>query len=224
MLQLKNITVRNVLHNLNLTVDTGDFILLIGENGAGKTTLFNTISGDLIPKSGSIIIDGRDVTCIPQHKRAVLVSSVLQDPRSGTVGGMTLRENLHIAYTRGKRRHLKISNSCLREDLYKEKLSLLGMNLENRLDEYVENLSGGQRQALSIILSIIADSKIILLDEITAALDAKSSYSIMEIVDKTIRQGQKTCLMITHDISHTTQFGDKVLLLKKGTLKEANPS
>ncbi|MDR1334559.1 MAG: ATP-binding cassette domain-containing protein [Holosporaceae bacterium] len=213
---MKNITVKNVLVNLNLIVNKNEFVLVVGENGAGKTTLFNTISGIRKPDDGNVYIDGQDVTPMPSHVRATLVSNVFQDPKLGTIGKMTIRENLCMAYLRGKPRKLILDNSRQRDDLYREKLQILNMNLENRLDDYVGELSGGQRQALSIIMSIISDSKLLLLDEVTAALDRKSSENILDIIQKTIRQEKRTCLMITHDAKHLDQLGDRALVLQNG--------
>jgi putative ABC transport system ATP-binding protein len=221
MLEMKNITVRNVLKNLNLTVNKNEFVLIVGENGAGKTTLFNTISGYTKPKSGKIMIDNIEVTSMPQYSRASFISNVFQDPKLGTIGEMTIRENLNMSYMRGKSRKFAMSSSRDRDSLYVEKLKILNMNLENRLNDRVENLSGGQRQALSIIMSIIADSKLLLLDEITAALDHKSSENILGVIDKTIRREKITCIMITHNLKHLGKFGDKIFILQNGNLKSA---
>jgi putative ABC transport system ATP-binding protein len=218
MLKMKNINVRDTLKDLNLTIKKGEFVLVIGENGAGKTTLFNTISGNIRPKSGTILIDGTDVTDMPQCDRAGLVSNVFQDPKIGTISTMTLRENLNMAYLRGKSKTFAISDSSERDDLYKEKLKILNMKLEERLDDYAGDLSGGQRQALSIVMSTISDAKLLLLDEITAALDRKSSENILRIVDEIIRQEKKTCLMITHNADHVERLGNRVLFLKEGKL------
>jgi len=216
MLKMKNINVGNVLTDLNLTVNKNEFVLVIGDNGAGKTTLFNAISGNAKPRSGTIMIDNRDVTNMPPYERAAVVANVFQDPKIGTVGSMTIRENLNLAYMRGKKRTLSICNSEERDKLYREKLRTLDMGLENRLTDLVENLSGGQRQALSIIMSLITDSKILLLDEITAALDVKTSDRIMEIIDENIRRQKKTCLMITHNVKQIDRLGDRVLVLRNG--------
>lgn len=215
---MKDINVRNVLSDLNLTVNRNEFVLVVGDNGAGKTTLFNAISGNLKPKSGSILIDDQDVTNLPQYERATVVANVFQDPKMGTIGSMTIRENLNMAYMRGKKRALSISNSEERDKLYREKLRTLDMGLENRLDNCVENLSGGQRQALSIIMSLVSDSKILLLDEVTAAIDTKTSDRIIEIIDENIRQQKKTCLMITHNAKQIDKLADRVLVLKNGNV------
>ncbi|MDR2781522.1 MAG: ATP-binding cassette domain-containing protein [Holosporaceae bacterium] len=218
MLQLSKLSVGNVLRDLSLTIKKEEFVLIVGDNGSGKTTLFNAISGYIKPTSGSIILDGEDVTDMPQHARAFAIANVFQDPKSGTIGNMTLRENLNIAYMRCSRRSFRLSNSRTRDDLYCEKLNALGMGLENRLDEKVRHLSGGQRQALSLIMSTISNSKLLLLDEVTAALDTKASKNILNIVHEITRREKKTCLMITHDISHAESWRDKLFVLKNGKL------
>lgn len=218
MLTIESICVRNVLINLNLTIQEGEFVLIVGENGAGKTTLFNTISGNIFPSSGRIFISGKDVTTEPQYIRAAYVANVFQDPKIGTIGNMSIRDNLNIAYMRGKNRTLK--PSCLeeRDDFFKNRLRELNIGLENRLDDRAGELSGGQRQALSVIMALISDSKILLLDEITAALDSENSEKILEIIDKNIYKRNKTCLMITHNKDHIGRLGDKVLILQNGRL------
>ncbi|MDR1551494.1 MAG: ATP-binding cassette domain-containing protein [Holosporaceae bacterium] len=217
MLKMQNISVRNILINLNLTVRKNEFVLIVGENGAGKTTLFNTIAGMIKPGRGSVLIDDQDVTDSPLHIRAAAVANVFQDPKVGTIGSMSIRENLNMAYMRGKKRSFfSMGSSRERDCIYKEKLMPLNMNLENRLDDFAEDLSGGQRQALSIVMSLIADSKILLLDEITAALDSKTADSIIEIINKNVRKQKKTCLMITHNAKHIGHLGDRTLILRDG--------
>jgi putative ABC transport system ATP-binding protein len=213
-----DINVRNVLRNLNLVVHRNEFVLIVGDNGAGKTTLFNTISGRLRPGSGNILLDGQDVTDMPQHRRMAMISNVFQDPKVGVVVDMTLRENLHMAHLRGKRRGLTVSNSSRRDDLYREKLKTLNMDLENRLDDRAGDLSGGQRQALSIIMSTLADSKLLLLDEITAALDQRASENILRIINDLVASEKKTCLMITHNSKHIRRLGTRALWLQNGRL------
>ncbi len=217
MLNLKNIYVRNVLVDLNLTVNEGEFVLVIGENGAGKTTLFNTISGSVAPSGGSIFIAGKNVTNEPQYLRAKLVANVFQDPKVGTVANMSVRDNLNMAYMRGRKRTL-LAPSCSkkRDDFFREKLVEIG--LENRLDSLAGELSGGQRQALSIIMALMTDSKIVLLDEITAALDSENSKKVLQIIDKCVYKQKKTCLMITHNKDQINQLGDRTLILKNGKL------
>lgn len=213
MLQLNDICIRNTLNGFNLRVSEGEFIFIIGANGAGKTTLFNVISGSEMPKSGKIIINNQDVTPLPQYKRAKWISSVLQDPKVGTVEEMTILENLTISYDRGNRRSISIKN---KEDFFKQKLSILGMGLENRLDDYVKDLSGGQRQVLSLIMATIADYDILLLDEITSALDPVASDLVIETTKKILSIEKKTCLFITHNMQHISKFSGRVVEILNG--------
>ena len=225
MLQLKNIAVtlgrgttleRKVLSGLNLAVPKGEFIVVIGGNGAGKSTMFEMISGFVKPQSGCIILDGEDVTSQPQTLRARSIARVLQDPRLGTMENMTIFENLAFALNRGKTRAFKLFSSNARRQLFAEKLFALDMGLENRLDEVTGNLSGGQRQALSLIMAILADSKVLLLDEITAALDPKTAKKVMKLANTIVRSEGKTCLMITHSMEQALEYGDRTLILKGG--------
>ena len=220
MLQMKNICVRNVLINLDLTVKKGEFLLILGENGAGKTTLFNTISGVIQPSRGSIFIDSRDVTSEAQFQRADLVANVFQDPKVGTISNMTLRENLNLAYMRGKRRGSDTCCSEERDEFFREKLRELEMGLENRLDNFAGELSGGQRQALSITMALLTESKILVLDEITAALDRANSEKIMNIVQEKCLKAGKTCLMITHSPKIIQQFENNVAILEGGRIRK----
>ena len=217
MLNLKNIYVRNILIDLNLTVNEGEFVLVVGENGAGKTTLFNTILGSISPSEGSIFISGKNVTNEPQHMRAQLVANVFQDPKVGTVANMSVRDNLNMAHMRGKKRKL-LTQSCSKErdDFFKS--TLYEISLENRLDSLVGELSGGQRQALSVIMALLTDSKILLLDEVTAALDSENSKRVLRIIDTCIYKQKKTCLMITHNKDQIKQLGNRTLVLKNGKL------
>ncbi|MDR1032320.1 MAG: ATP-binding cassette domain-containing protein [Holosporales bacterium] len=216
MLSISNLCVRDVLKNLDLTIQPNEFVLIIGANGSGKTTLFGSISGAIRPKAGQILLNGANVTNTPQYKRAHLISSVSQDPRSGTIGKMTILENMCIAYMRSG--YKKISNNIV--EYFKKKLSVLEMGLESRLSEYVSVLSGGQRQALSLVMSVIDDCKLLLLDEITSALDPKASSMVMRITDKLVRNEGKTCLFITHDTKHMNCFDGRVLEMKDGKLKQ----
>lgn len=199
MLKLEDICYKNILHNINLEVQKGEFVYVTGDNGAGKTTLFNIISGIKLPTSGRILIDGRDISKISLRERAELIANVLQDPRQGTIPEMTIFENMNIAYKRGKHRYCTIARYALR-DFFQEKLITLKMGLENRLDEYTGNLSGGQRQALSLIMATLSDYEVLLLDEITASLDQKTSALVMNIAQNIAKQENKACLAITHSL------------------------
>ncbi|MDR0744859.1 MAG: ATP-binding cassette domain-containing protein [Holosporales bacterium] len=216
MLKLDNICVRSTLKNLSLTVNTGEFVLIVGANGTGKTTLFNTISGTIFPAKGTIYIDETDITKMPQHKRSRMVSSVIQDPTVGTIGEMSILENLSLAHMRGGKKVLKKDI-----EYFRERLTILEMNLENRLEEYVKNLSGGQRQALSLVMATITDYDVLLLDEITAALDPKTSDIVMKIASKIVLQENKTCLLITHNSRYINSHTHRILRMIDGKLHES---
>lgn len=227
MLSLKNINVtmgraspleRRVLNNLNLNVEMGEFVILIGGNGAGKSTLFNIISGITPIDSGSIILDKTEITSWGTEKRAPLIAKVLQDPRIATISNMTIEENLSFALKRGQCRGFALHASKDRRTLFREKLVCLGMGLENRLNELTGNLSGGQRQALSLIMALMNDSKVLLLDEITAALDPHMAELIMELTARIVQEEKRTTLMITHNISHMHQYGHRTLRLEDGQI------
>ena len=227
MLKLKNITVtinkgsvleRPVLQNLALEVAKGEFVIIIGANGTGKSTLFNTISGSVKPETGSIIIDNQLINKCSESNRASLIAKVVQDPKVGTIETMSIEENLSFAFMRGKKRTLKLYSNEERKKLFRDKLTLLDMGLENRLDDLVSNLSGGHRQALSLIMATLSDAKILLLDEITAALDPKTAGLIMKLTQKIVVQEKRSTIMITHNMSHALHYGDRTLLLANGNI------
>lgn len=213
MLVMKNVNVRNVLQDFNLEVKEGELVVVTGENGAGKTTLFNAISGQVIPTTGKILIDSVDVTQQTQAERARLIANVCQDPKVSTVAGMTLRENLNAAFLRGQKRSWVWNQLEQRDSIFRERLSELEMGLENRLDDRVGNLSGGQRQALSIVMAFLLDFKILLLDEITAALNEENAVKVIRLVQNKCRKDHRTCLMITHNLQQIQTFGDRVVTL-----------
>ncbi|MDR1598210.1 MAG: ATP-binding cassette domain-containing protein [Holosporales bacterium] len=216
MLKLSNICVRDTLKCLDLTVTAGERVLVVGGNGAGKSTLFGVISGRIKPDQGNIVVDGQDMTMVPECKRTNLISSVLQDMKSGTIEEMTILENIKLAYIRtGGRR---VSKEDI--DTFKTKLSIFGMGLENRPYEYVRNLSGGERQALSIVMATSADYKLLLLDEVTSALSQKVSDLVMRSIGDIIAMERKTCLMITHEERYMHTFGDRTLEMNNGVLCE----
>lgn len=208
---------RKILSNLSLDIKHGEFVVVIGGNGAGKSTMFNVISGFVRPDSGQIIVDGQDITNMPQILKSGLISKVIQDPKIGTMENMTIFENMAFALRRGRKRGLTIFSNNSNKKFFQKKLQMLNMGLENVMDELVSNLSGGQRQALSLIMSILSDSKILLLDEITAALDPKSSETIMQLTAKIIKEEKRTCIMITHNMDHAISYGDRLVLLKNGS-------
>ncbi len=232
MLNLKDINLtlgkgsnmsRKVLNELSLHVKQKEFVSIIGNNGAGKSTLLNVISGFMQQDSGIISLFNEDITGKSQNQRARFISKVMQDPKVGTMQNMTIFENLALAAKRGEKRGLRLFHTKERVNFFKQKLSILNMGLENRLESNVNNLSGGQRQALSLIMAVIQNFKILLLDEITAALDPSSSETIMEIANKLIRSEELSCIMITHNMKHAIKYGDRLLLMKNGNfIKEYN--
>jgi len=205
-----------VLRGLNLHIPTGQFVTVIGSNGAGKSTFLNAVSGDLIVDHGSIEIDGRKVTDVPSWQRSDLVARVFQDPMAGTCEALTIEENMALAWKRGERRGLRFSlNRHLRE-LFREKLSILKLGLENRLTDRIGLLSGGQRQAVSLLMASLKPSRILLLDEHTAALDPKTSAFVLELTAKIIEAGQLTAMMVTHSMRQALDFGTRTVMLHEG--------
>ena len=190
MLKLENICYKNM--------QNGEFVYVTGDNGAGKTTLFNIISRIINPTAGRVLIDGRDIGEMSLCERTGLIANVLQDTRQGTIAEMTISENMNIAYRRGSRRYCMVVPRKFR-NYFKEKLSILNMGLENRLNEYASNLSGGQRQTLSLIMATLTDYEVLLLDEITASLDQNTSSLLVNITQNIAKQDDKVCLAITHD-------------------------
>lgn len=219
MLEICDVYARNILKGVNLTVKRGEFVLIVGENGAGKSTLFAAISASIKPTSGQVLINGQGIAKLSPRKRSALVANVLQDPKLGTIGDMTIFENMNIAYMRGKRRGVFWHGN--RRRLFEEKLAKLGMGLETRLDEYARNLSGGQRQALSLVMSTLADYEVLLLDEITASLDDRSSELVMTVAQKIAEQDNKICLAITHDTEYIQKFKGRIVRLKNGKTEDA---
>lgn len=204
------------LHELNLHLEPGDFVTIIGSNGAGKSTLMNMISGKLTPDVGKIIIDGQDVTKMKEHNRARLIGRVFQDPMAGTAPTMTIEENLAIAYSRTKARGLRIGVSKNRRDFFKEKLETLHLGLENRFHAKVGLLSGGERQALSLLMATFTDPKILLLDEHTAALDPSRAELITNLTKEIVEANRLTTLMVTHNMQQAIDLGNKLIMMDKG--------
>jgi len=206
------------LAGLNLHLNPGDFVTVIGSNGAGKSTLMNVISGGIIPDSGSVVIDGQDVTRLGEHQRASLIGRVFQDPTAGTAPHMTIEENLAIAYGRGKRRVFSLGVNAKKRKLFQEQLKQLDQGLENRLKTKVGFLSGGQRQALSLLMATFTKPKILLLDEHTAALDPKRAQLIVDLTRKIVEQHQLTTLMVTHNMEQALTMGNRLLMLHEGRI------
>lgn len=207
------------LKSLNVAINEGDFVTLIGGNGAGKSTLLNTIAGSFPVDSGKILIDGIDVTGTNEEQRAQKVSRVFQEPRMGTAPRMTVAENLALAYRRGKKRRLKKAVTADKREYFKIQLTQLGLGLENRLDTAIGLLSGGQRQAISLLMATLINPDILLLDEHTAALDPKTSRLILELTSQRVQQNHLTSLMITHNLQDAITYGNRMLVLDHGEIR-----
>ena len=204
------------LDGLDLSLETGAFAVVIGSNGAGKSTLLNALAGSVTPDSGRIVIAGEDVTRLPVHLRARRVARVFQDAMLGTAAGMTVAENMLLADLRGQPRRLRTGLGRQRLERYRERLSLLGLGLEDRLDTRIDLLSGGQRQAVSLIMAVSSAPDLLLLDEHTAALDPKTAALVMQATVKAIGATGLTTLMVTHNMQHAIDHGDRVVMLDAG--------
>lgn len=205
-----------VLRGLSLDIATGQFVTVIGSNGAGKSTFLNAISGDLIVDSGQITLDGQDVTARPAWQRAGQVARVFQDPLAGTCEALTIEENMALAWTRGEPRGFRLSlNRDLRER-FRDKLAVLRLGLENRLSDRIGLLSGGQRQAVSLLMASLRPSRILLLDEHTAALDPKTAAFVLDLTARIVESEQLTAMMVTHSMRQALDFGQRTVMLHEG--------
>ena len=227
MLQLKQINKvfnegtpdeKIALHEISLELEPGDFVTVIGSNGAGKSTLMNIISGKIFTDIGSVTIDGKNVTYVKEHNRAKLVGRVFQDPMAGSAPTMTIEENLAIAYSRTKNRGLSIGVSKKRRDFFIQKLETLHLGLENRLEAKVGLLSGGERQALSLLMATFTDPKILLLDEHTAALDPSRAELITNLTRDIVQNNNLTTLMVTHNMQQALDLGNRLIMMDKGQI------
>ena len=227
MLELKNVSktfhpgtvnAKIALNGLDLTLNDGDFVTVIGSNGAGKSTMLNAIAGVFPIDSGSIVIDGQDVTRLPEYKRAAYLGRVFQDPMLGTAPSMMIEENLALAARRGKRRGLKWGISNAERELYREQLKILGLGLEDRMSVKVGLLSGGQRQALTLLMAALEKPKLLLLDEHTAALDPKTAAKVLEISDKIVEENHLTTLMVTHNMKDAIAHGNRLIMMNEGRI------
>ena len=227
MLELKDIcktfnpntiNAKVALNHLNLTLNDGDFVTVIGGNGAGKSTMLNAIAGVFQVDSGTITIDGQDVTKLPEHKRAAFLGRVFQDPMMGTAPTMQIEENLALAARRGQPRGLKWGITALERADYRELLKTLDLGLEDRLTAKVGLLSGGQRQALTLLMATLVTPKLLLLDEHTAALDPATAEKVLALTKKIVAENHITCLMITHNIPSALSLGNRTIMMNNGRI------
>lgn len=208
----------HVLRGMNLDVAEGDFISIIGGNGAGKSTLMNTLAGTLTVDQGDILLEGKSIKSVPAAKRAKYISRVFQDPKMGTASRLSIEENMAIAYRRGLSRGLGWGVKDSERKIFQESLKELGLGLENRMKVDTQFLSGGQRQALTLLMASLVKPKVLLLDEHTAALDPKTSDMVMELTKKIVESHQLTALMITHNMENAIQYGNRLVMLHRGQI------
>ncbi|MDD6282914.1 MAG: ATP-binding cassette domain-containing protein [Oribacterium sp.] len=211
---------KKALDHLSLTMEDGDFATIIGSNGAGKSTLFNAIAGSFFTDTGYIELDGEDITFIPEHVRSRYIGRLFQDPLMGTAPHMTIEENLAVAYLRASdtRHHLFGRVSRKDREMFREQLALLDMGLEDRMNHPVGLLSGGQRQALTLLMATMVTPKLLLLDEHTAALDPATAAKVLELTKDIVKERHITCLMVTHNMNQALELGNRTLMMNAGTI------
>ena len=226
MLKLENISLtfnpgtvneKKALEGLNLELDKGDFVTILGSNGAGKSTLFNTIAGTYLPDSGKVCLDGKDITKLPDFKRSKDIGRLFQDPLKGTAPTMTIEENMALAYLRASHASSPFSmiSKADRAD-FRDRLKMLGLGLEDRMKQPVGLLSGGQRQALTLLMATLVTPKLLLLDEHTAALDPGTAEIVLELTRKIVAENNITCLMITHNLASALDLGNRTIMMSGG--------
>lgn len=211
-------TVHHVLKDINLTIEDREFITVIGSNGSGKSTLLNVIAGSFPPTHGQIFFNEQDVTKLKEHQRASFIGRVFQDPNMGTIGDISIEENLALAMKRGDKRTLKWALKKEYRDIYKKFLTPLNLGLENRLGDKVSSLSGGQRQAVTLLMATLKKPELLLLDEHTAALDPKTSLKILTLTDNLIKENNLTALMITHNMRDALKYGNRMIMISDGRI------
>ena len=227
MLEIRNISKtfnpgtineKKALSDLSLTLKDGDFVTVIGGNGAGKSTLLNAVAGVWPVDCGSILLDGEDITALPEHKRAKYIGRVFQDPMMGTAPNMQMEENLALALRRGQKRGLRWGVTKAERLVYREKLKTLGLGLEDRMTVKVGLLSGGQRQALTLLMASLRKPKLLLLDEHTAALDPATAAKVLELSDQIVEENGLTALMITHNMTDAIKHGNRLIMMDQGRI------
>ena len=225
MLEIKNvhktfnkatINEKKALNGVNLHLDPGDFVTIIGGNGAGKSTTLNMVAGVYPIDQGTIILDGKDISDLPEYKRAYMLGRVFQDPMMGTAAGMQIEENMAMANRRGKKRGLSWGITKKEKEMFKEKLQMLDLGLEDRMTSKVGLLSGGQRQAMALLMSTMTPIEFLILDEHTAALDPKTAELIMQLTDKIVKEKQLTTIMVTHNLRYAVEYGTRLIMMDKG--------
>ncbi len=207
-----------VLRGIDLSLEKGDYVTVIGSNGAGKSTLLNVISGVYRPDKGSVYIEGRDVTSLPERKRAAYIGRVFQNPVSGTASDMTIAENMALALHRAEKRGFSRAVTEEEKEYFQKRLAELGLGLETRLNDDMSHLSGGERQAVTLLMATLKTPRLLLLDEHTAALDPKTASAVLSFSDKVIEEQDLTALMITHNMRYAIDHGNRLIMMNKGRI------
>lgn len=205
-----------LFENFSLTIPDHQFVSVVGSNGSGKTSLLNMICGSILLDEGQILMGDHDITRLPEHKRLRRIGRVYQNPAMGTCPSMTILENMSMADNKGKPFNLRLGTDRKRIDYYREALRSLGLGLEDKMDVKVGVLSGGQRQAMALLMSAMTPIEFLILDEHTAALDPKTAETIMELTDKIVREKKLTTIMVTHNLRYAVEYGDRLLMLHQG--------
>ncbi len=210
---------KRALNSLSLHLAPGDFVTILGSNGAGKSTMFNAIAGTFLPDTGSVVLDGRDITRMPDYKRSKFIGRMFQDPLKGTAPNMTIEENLALAYLRASHARSPFSMVTAAERReFRDRLAQLGLGLEDRMGTVVGLLSGGQRQALTLLMATLVTPKLLLLDEHTAALDPATAEKVLELTKTIVAENRITCLMITHNVPSALRLGNRTIMMKDGSI------
>lgn len=209
---------KKALTGVNLQLNEGDFVTVIGGNGAGKSTMLNMIAGVYPIDAGKIVLDGVNISRMPEYKRAKYLGRVFQDPMRGTAAGMEIEENLALAYRRGAKRTLKWGITKKEKEMYVEELKVLGLGLETRLTSKVGLLSGGQRQALTLLMASLQKPKLLLLDEHTAALDPKTAKTVLDLTEKIVNEERLTAIMVTHNMKDAIRLGNRLIMMHEGNI------
>jgi len=206
------------LDGINLHVRPQEFVTIIGSNGAGKSTLLRALAGVVMADGGTIVVAGTDVTCWPEHRRAALISRIDQNPLASTAPQLSIEENMSLALLRGRRRGLGLAVTRKRREYFRAALSSVELGLEGRLTTKVGTLSGGQRQAMALVMAILAEPKVLLLDEHAAALDPKAAAQVMAITERVVTEQRLTTLMVTHNMEHAIRYGNRLLMMHQGRI------
>lgn len=207
-----------LFQNFNLSIRKGSFVSVVGSNGSGKTTILNILCGSVVPDAGNVIVGGKEISRLKEYRHSKFIGRVFQDPAAGTCPQLTILENMSLADNKGKRFGLTGGVSKKRIDFYRSQLELLKLGLEDKLNIPVASLSGGQRQALALLICTMTPIELLILDEHTAALDPKSSENVMELTERFIREKQITTLMVTHNLKYAVNYGDRLIMMHRGNI------